>query len=801
MVHLRTLGELRLEEADASTLSSRRKELVLLAYLARRAPRPLARAQAAALLWPERDERRARQSLRQALLELRQLVGDGLVVETDLVRLAPGSVELDAATFEREIDEGKAAEAVARWGGDFLPGAEDVAGEDLRGWLEAERERLRRRLALALAQLVEEAQRNGAWHQAIEWAERWTSTLPLDQQGHLRLLRLLHVQGRSAEALARYAALLAQLRTLEIDPAAELEQLARQLERGADPSRHPPAHSAVLLTPDMVGRGAATGELEAAWHRASDGAGVAIVVEGELGIGKTRLCQEFLRRLEQEGGKHLAVQARPRKGWVTAEPDIVPQLVSDLAGAAGLAAAPPASLAMLATLTPAVAERFPALAAVPAAPDALGEAFRDALIAVAEETPTVLFVDDLGLADPASRRVVLSLMENPPARVLLLAAVRTGDEEPTVVLPPAPSVRRLKLQPLSDQETELLLSSMLELPLDDRRYLASRIHQQGGGNPFYMVELVSALADDGTLTAGERGIWQLTKRGSQLPLPSSVREVISRRIARLTEPGRKAIEAAAVLAFPFDRALLAEVEGESPVTVEAGLNELLLHRLLRESGTGGRYEFAHEMVRHHVERGVPVDRSEILSSRASVALERLATDQPDYDAALFHHRARAAWVTAARRRRRLALAAGVIVLAGLGLAIALRPEAPSAGSISRVLWVDDSPEGNAGVMQQLKNLGVQVTTALNTRDALQRYDPSVHQLVISDMGRFEGPNDAYVGRAGFALLDGLRARRADVQVVFCTSERAVTAFRAEALSAGAIEMVADCRDILRFIGF
>jgi hypothetical protein len=77
----------------------------------------------------------------------------------------------------------------------------------------------------------------------------------------------------------------------------------------------------------------------------------------------------------------------------------------------------------------------------------------------------------------------------------------------------------------------------------------------------------------------------------------------------------------------------------------------------------------------------------------------------------------------------------------------------------------------------------------------------VHQLVISDMGRFEGPNDAYVGRAGFALLDGLRARRSDVQVVFCTSERAVTAFRAEALSAGAIEMVADCRDILRFIGF
>lgn len=730
MLHLRTLGELRLEGTGAPALSSRRKELVLLAYLARRGHRPLARMEAAALLWPERDERRARQSLRQALLELRQLVGDGLVLESDLIHLARGSVELDAVAFEREIDEGNAAAAVARWAGDFLPGAENVVGEELRGWLESERERLRRRLALALAGLVETAQRNGAWQHAIEWAERWTTILPLDQQGHLSLLRLLHRQGRGADALARYAGLQAQLRTLDIDPIAELEQLARQMERGADPARHTRAQSAVLLTPDLVGRGAAMAELDAAWHRVSEGAGAAVVVEGELGIGKTRLCQEFLQRLQRGAGKHVVVQARPREGMGTAEPGIIPPLASGLAEAAGLAGAPPASLAMLATIAPAVAARFPALAAIPAAPDALGAAFRDALVAVAEETPTVLFVDDVAQADPASRRLVLSLMESPPAQLLLLAAVRTGDGEPSVVLPPASAVRRLKLQPLTEQETELLLGSMLELPPEDRRYLAPRLHQQGGGNPFYITELISALADDGTLISGDRGTWQLTKQGSQLPLPSSVRDVISRRLARLTEPGQKAIEAAAVLAFPFDRALLAEVEGESPVTVEAGLNELLLHRLIRDSGTGGRYEFAHEMVRHHVERGVPVDRSETLSSRASAALERRAADNPDYDAALLHHRARAAWVTTGRRRRRIALAAGVTILAGLGLAIALRPREPAAGSISHVLWVDDSPEGNAGVMQQLKNLGVDVTNALNTRDALQRYDPSVHQLVI-----------------------------------------------------------------------
>ncbi len=733
MVHLRTLGELRLEELEPSALSSRRKELVLLAYLARRGPRPLGRAEAAALLWPDRDERRARQSLRQALLELRQLVGDGLVAESDLIHLAPGSVELDAAVFEREIDEGKAAAAVSRWAGDFLPGVEDIGGEELRGWLESERERLRRRLALALAELVEAAQRNGAWHQAIEWAELWTSTLPLDQQSHLRLLRLLHLQGRSADALARYAALQVELRTLEIDPFPELEQLARQLERGADPSHRPQGHSSALLTPNLVGRGVAMAELDTAWRQVLQGTGATVVVEGELGIGKTRLCQEFLRRLERVAGKHVVLQVRPRDPSGTMEAGIVPQLASGLSGAAGLAGAPPASLAMLASVAPSVAARFPALGVTPAAAEALSAAFRDALVAVAEETPTVLFLDDMAQADPASRRLLLSLMERPPARVLLLATVRTGDNEVSIVLPSSPSIRRLKLQPLTDQEVELLLGSILELPPGDRHLLASRLHQHGGGSPFYIVELVSALADEGTLAPDDRGAWRLIDKDTQLPLPTSVRDVMNRRLAGLSPAGRMAIEAAAVLGLPFDRDLLVEVAGESPVTVEEGLEDLLLTRLIEELDAGGQYEFAHEMVRRHVERGVPVTRSETLSSRACAALERRAGDAPEYDAALRRHRARASRVTATRRRRRLALLAAAILLVGVAAAIALRPSrAPSSTASLAVLpfAVSGAPD--------FAYLGDGMTSLLSTQldgvGALRAVDPRAVLGIASQVG-------------------------------------------------------------------
>jgi CheY-like chemotaxis protein len=148
---------------------------------------------------------------------------------------------------------------------------------------------------------------------------------------------------------------------------------------------------------------------------------------------------------------------------------------------------------------------------------------------------------------------------------------------------------------------------------------------------------------------------------------------------------------------------------------------------------------------------------------------------------------------------------GLLILATL---VSLRGrEVPDAGagvaggSVSHVLWVDDNPENNTEVIEQLASRGVQVTTALNTVDALQRYDPTLHQLIVSDMGRYEGANDAYVGRAGFDLLARLRARRPDVQLVFCASARAATMHRAEARSSGALDIVDDCAEILRFLGF
>jgi hypothetical protein len=84
------------EAEGAASLSGRRKELVLLTYLVRRAPRPLALGEAATLLWQD-------------------LVGDGLRVGAEHLGLAEGAVEVDATLFEQELDAGQLPTAVARW--------------------------------------------------------------------------------------------------------------------------------------------------------------------------------------------------------------------------------------------------------------------------------------------------------------------------------------------------------------------------------------------------------------------------------------------------------------------------------------------------------------------------------------------------------------------------------------------------------------------------------------------------------------------------------------------------------------
>lgn len=650
MLQLHTLGELRLNGPAGELLPGRRKELALLAFLARRSPRAVRRSELMALLWGERDEERARHSLRQALLVLRRTLGDGLASTPESTTLREGGLEMDLVAFEADVAAGRLREAVERWEGDFLAGAEDVGGEPYRLWVEAERERARRQLSRACEQLVLEAHKAGDRPGAVAWAERWAELAPFDEAAHLRLVEELGRDDLPEAARVRHLEFAARLRReLGLEPSEAFTRLGLRLQEAGPPPSAPGggAGSAALFTPDPVGQEGPRAELCAAWRAVEGEAAVAVVVEGGEGMGKTLLCEDFLRTLEDGPEPALILQARPRGErnlpWSAAR-----ELLAPLLGAPGLGGAPDRALAELARLLPAVRDRWPRLPEPRGDERALHHAVAQVLEVVAQELPVALFLDDFPACDPETRGLLVALARHLPPGVLLLLCARNdaaeGPARALAELRHLRGIRRLKLTPLPAEGIEALLASMLELPAPERRGLAERLHAETGGNPFFAAEIVAAMVDEGGLAVDGRGVWRL--RGpsdvGSLPLPASVREATGRRLARTSGAASRVAAAAAVLGGPVDAALLRQVAGIPSAAFDDAVEELVARHLLRHApARAGEWELAHPLVRRVAYDALPAGEREALHRAAAAAHGVRAEGDTAARDALAYHRARA----------------------------------------------------------------------------------------------------------------------------------------------------------------
>jgi DNA-binding SARP family transcriptional activator/TolB-like protein len=511
---LLTLGELRLVGPAGPVLTGRRKELVLLAYVARRAPKAVSRDELATLLWGERDEEKARQSLRHALHQLRRALDDAIDVTTEHVRTADGMIEVDAVLLEREIADGRPADAVARWGGDFLPGAEDVGGDAYRSWLEREREALRRTTISAFSRLVDEARSSGRDAEEVQWARRWVECFPRDDAANARLIDALCRSGEVEEARAIHAAFLKYLRDdLDVAPSLDFIRLAEQLERATPAARDRGRGSGAIHTPDLVGRAAAIAAgLTELWYgvRAE---GAAALVEGEDGLGKTRVCAELARRARSSDQRGIVIESQATADEDRASPYFtIRRLMSGLIAAPAIEDAPARALAELSRAVPALRERFPHLAEPTGPADRADAAFRDVLRIIGAKAPILVVIDDIGEVDQASRRLLRSLITSVPRGTMVVATIQPSEaaqDGAASELAELPGVRRFKLAPLSRDDVAEMLDSMLDVVPGDREALAERVFVDSSGNPSRVRAIVSALTDSGALTLNERGLWGL----------------------------------------------------------------------------------------------------------------------------------------------------------------------------------------------------------------------------------------------------------------------------------------------------
>jgi class 3 adenylate cyclase len=406
-------------------------------------------------------------------------------------------------------------------------------------------------------------------------------------------------------------------------------RVARLLGRAGFQPWHPP-------TGLLVGRDAERMALRDRLLALADGRGGAAIVEGDPGMGKSRLLAELALDARAAG---LAVTWVDNVSYGVTEPyrfgRALAQAVADEHGtdsgsfARRLMFTPDASPddarvwagAIAAMARDAAFSGWEAEAPlVPKEPAAIADGIRRTAIRYMERLievsgPRVVVVDDLHWLDPSSGGMLDELIRlSGRLPLLLLVGIRGGVPLPVSSLEPA---ERIRLSGLGLEETGELAASMLRRAVEPDE--ARRLRDRTAGNPLFITETVRAALDEGSPDVSER---LLDASISPSGLPITLRSLLGARIDALPDDARTAIRVAAVVGVAFDEAVVAEVLGAHVgAPIYARLAEASLVVPLEP---GGRWRFGHPLIHEAAYGGLLGTTRRSLHAKVADLIERSA---------------------------------------------------------------------------------------------------------------------------------------------------------------------------------
>ncbi len=588
---LRLFGYPTLESTSQTQELPPYKPACLLVYLAVQQGW-VSREVLATLFWPDTDEAGARRNLRMMLSRIRdESWASGLEIAASQCRWQGTT---DYQLFREALGAGDWAGAIslhrapllADWRVPDVPAFEE--------WLELEREdslSAWRDASLKHVSLLREQQSYAEMSRLLGSLLRVN---PLEEDILQAYLEAAYLAGQRDDALKMYQRFVTLLRQeLDLEPLQKTQQLATMIQQAApltlrDLAPIPDIPLSLRRPPHLLGRDRQRAMLEACRQPV-------ILVTGEAGTGKSRFVQDTVPG---------AIWLYCREGLENVPYYPLLPYLQSLETLPDLGA----YLLDLARLLP---ERFPG---APAEAESLTAKTRllEALVQIFEAQARPVVIEDMQWADEATLEFLLYLSARWQER--LYGSYRSNEssaqlQKCLLAWQASQVLQTIEIGALSVRDIAALIASLSGVATGPERF-SDWLQQRTGGNIFFVLETLKTLFEAGILLQ-KGGHWlstvdDLTQDYSEIEIPSSVREVIERRIYKLPEAVQRILQVASVIARDFSVTVLAKIAGLSEWAVMEALEQLEAAGIITDE------QFVHDLFRQTVYAGLSSSKRKAL---------------------------------------------------------------------------------------------------------------------------------------------------------------------------------------------
>jgi DNA-binding SARP family transcriptional activator/Flp pilus assembly protein TadD len=649
MLSIKLLGSPQVLDDQTPIHISRRKNRAILYYLAAN-PAPLSREHLLIFFWPDHERSSGQQILRTTLHDLRKVLGTDLLVVDENITLST-EVNIDARKFEAiksplmpELTQ--LASILELYRGDFLENFDLPDSSDFENWQILQAQYYRRLYIQGITHLSQIYSEMGDYLKALSALEKALLIDPLQEDLQRSALRLHYLAGDRTGAIRRYEMLCKLLDDeMGVPPMAETRETYQAIITDSLPM--PEVHLPTTIRP-LILRGISksqpdipftgrTEELQKLQDLSKGLSNRLILIEGEAGIGKTRLADEYIGQTQAIvlcGAGHELEQGLPYQPIIDALRSLSnhptwPNLRSSIQMA---------DLWKIETsrLMPGL---FPHLVSTMTGEDVttearLREGINQLLRAISLQHQVIFYLDDIQWADASTMALLGYLLREPvcPSITFLASSRPAAPRSPLAMLMHTLTrENRLARIPLTRLTAEDILSFSSHFSASASGPLAEWLNRNGEGTPYFLVELIRYAREKGFLTPdGQVEVDAL----SQSPVvPATIYSIFQSHLSELSDAARRVLDAAVAVGRDFELEVCIRASGLSETAAMDGLDELINSGLV-DPLDDKRFTFHHSLIMEVAYREIGEARHRLIHRQVAEAIKNIYHNRIDSVAGL-----------------------------------------------------------------------------------------------------------------------------------------------------------------------